>query len=257
MSIADRMRQHLIDNGVSKVGVGITVLLENIRLDVGTMVALPSREAALELILLHKACKLDVLLGILMKEVQYKMIAATKTSADAGDGWQTVKKTTKLARDQLQRLIGATGLTVGQLSVFALQVTAALANGPITIPMRTLQETEIMAGLRTEPMEEWAALCVEDINDIRRQLHDLQARGNMIPLLLQILIESESNMVQYADDEEDSPSALTMILQVAAAEAGVRHEDHSEDNDDGDVQGGTVDTLEGSVMIVQHPKDED
>eukprot|EP00961_Rhodomonas_salina_P174543 2354296-Rhodomonas_salina.1 len=74
------------------------------------------------------------------------MIAAPKTSVDAGDGWQTVGKTTKLARDQLQSLIGATGRTTGQLRAFALQVTAALAEGPITIPTRTRQATEITAG---------------------------------------------------------------------------------------------------------------
>eukprot|EP00961_Rhodomonas_salina_P284842 3849210-Rhodomonas_salina.1 len=68
MSIADRMQQHLIANGVSKVGVGVTVLRESIRLDVGTMVALPCREMAQELICRHKAGELDVLLGIPTKE---------------------------------------------------------------------------------------------------------------------------------------------------------------------------------------------
>eukprot|EP00961_Rhodomonas_salina_P042384 569701-Rhodomonas_salina.1 len=92
------------------------------------MVALPCRETAQELIRWHKAGELDVLLGIPTKEVQCKMIAAPATPVEAGDGWQTVGKTTKLARDQLQKLIGTTGRTAGQLRAFALQVTAALAD---------------------------------------------------------------------------------------------------------------------------------
>eukprot|EP00961_Rhodomonas_salina_P074783 1004219-Rhodomonas_salina.1 len=145
------------------------------------MVALPSKEAAQELIRRHKSGELEVLPGILMKEVQYKMIAAPKVSVDAGDGWQTMGQTTKLARDQLQKLIRATGQTVGQLRTFALQVTTALADGPITIPTRTRQATEITAGIHTEPMEEWAALQVEDVNDIRCRLPDLPTFGTTVP----------------------------------------------------------------------------
>eukprot|EP00961_Rhodomonas_salina_P174544 2354296-Rhodomonas_salina.2 len=95
-------------------------------------------------------------------------------------------------------------------------------------------------------MEEWAALRVEDINDIRCRLPNLPTHCTTVPLLLQILIES--NMVQNSDDEEESPSALTMILPAEVAEAGARHEDHSEDDDDEDAQGGAVDTSEGSVL---------
>eukprot|EP00961_Rhodomonas_salina_P273813 3699475-Rhodomonas_salina.1 len=50
LSITSRLQQHLIANGVPEVGVGVTVLRESVRLDVGTMVALPSRELAQELI---------------------------------------------------------------------------------------------------------------------------------------------------------------------------------------------------------------
>eukprot|EP00961_Rhodomonas_salina_P167654 2259590-Rhodomonas_salina.1 len=85
------------------------------------MVALPSKEAAQELIRRHRAGELNVLVGIQTKDVQYKTIAAPKTSVEAGDGWQTVGRTTKLVRDQLQKLIGATGRTAGQLRAFALQ----------------------------------------------------------------------------------------------------------------------------------------
>eukprot|EP00961_Rhodomonas_salina_P227211 3072108-Rhodomonas_salina.1 len=93
-------------------------------------------------------------------------------------------------------------------------------------------------------MEEWAALQVEDVNDIRRRLPDLPTFGTTVPLLLQILIES--NMVQYADDEDDAPSTLTMTLPVAVAETDDPPEDHSEEDDD-DEPGETVNTSDGSV----------
>eukprot|EP00961_Rhodomonas_salina_P002034 28234-Rhodomonas_salina.1 len=66
-------------------------------------------------------------------------------------------------------------------------------------------------------MEEWAALRVEDINGIRHRLPDLPTHGTMVPLLLQILIES--NMVQYADEEEESPSALNLQCQLSVCTA--------------------------------------
>eukprot|EP00961_Rhodomonas_salina_P214178 2892052-Rhodomonas_salina.2 len=114
--------------------------------------------------------------------------------------------------------------------------------------MRTRQETEITAGLRTEPIEEWAELRAEDINDIWRRLPDLPSRGNIVPLLLQMLVES--NMVQYADDAEASPTTLTMLLPDVTAETDRQHEDPSEGDDDSNVPEDVVDASDGSIVVV-------
>eukprot|EP00961_Rhodomonas_salina_P233159 3150676-Rhodomonas_salina.1 len=92
-------------------------------------------------------------------------------------------------------------------------------------------------------MEEWAALRVEDLNDIRRRLPNLPQHGTMVPLLLQILVES--NMVQYVDEEEEAPLTLTMTLPVLAT-AGGATESPSEEDDDEDEQEAAVDTSDGS-----------
>eukprot|EP00961_Rhodomonas_salina_P271083 3662811-Rhodomonas_salina.1 len=176
------------------------------------------------------------------------MLAAPKPSVDSGDGWQTVGKTTKLTWAQLQKIIEATGQTAAQLRGLALQVTEALLAGLITIPTRTRQETEITAGLRTELIEEWADLLAKDINDIWHRLPDLLSRGNIVPLLLQMLVES--NMVQYADDAEASPTALIMLLPDVTAGADRQHEDPSEGDDDSDVPEDVVDTSDGSIVVV-------
>eukprot|EP00961_Rhodomonas_salina_P147008 1978847-Rhodomonas_salina.1 len=96
-------------------------------------------------------------------------------------------------------------------------------------------------------MEDWAALQVEDLNDIRSRLPNLPQHGTTVPLLLQILVES--NMVQYVDEEEEAPLTLTMTLPVTLpvpATADGATKDLSEEDDDEDEQEAAVDTSDGS-----------
>jgi len=204
LAVAHNFQQALQHQGVDPVGVGVSVLSEQIRLDVGTILALAGQQAGAALMKRAKEGTISVLTGIDAKLLQFKVLSAPRP-AKSEEGWQIVGKTTKIQRERIRGLVRSSGLSMSQLRDTAQRIRAAVVTAPLTIPGCDEAGAPIEPGDQTTPIEHWAVQRPEDVNDIRVRLVPLP-RGRATPLLIQIMEESGEIRVEF------DPTARQYVL---------------------------------------------
>ena len=71
-----------------------------VRLDIGTVLAVAGQTVAQEIIRRSKEKSLEVLKGIESTKLQFKQLSKPKATA-AGDEWEVVGRTSKVQREQM------------------------------------------------------------------------------------------------------------------------------------------------------------
>ena len=218
--VAHNFQSHLQGQGVDPVGVGVSTLTGQVRLDIGVVVAVTGSGAAQVLIKRSREGSLQVLQGIDSKLLQFKLLSKASTKTNDDDGWETVGRTSKVHRERISRLVAATGQRPAALRALAVLIREAVVQAPLTLPGLDGKGMPIQAGEATSPIEDWAALRAEDVNDIRVRL-PLLPPGKATPLLLQILEESREVRIDY--DPGVSQYIVTLPADEEMREAGADH----------------------------------
>ena len=229
LMVANNLQQALQKQGIDPVGVGVCVMAGQVRLDIGTVLAVAGQTAAQDIIKRSKEKSLEVLKGIASTQLQFKLLSKPKATT-ADDEWEVVGRSSKVQRELMTRLVRATGCKPSELRRLSCNIREAAENTPLTLPGKDKNGQLIQAGELTTELENWAPVRPEDINDIRNRMEGLPT-GKMVPLLIQIMQESGEVRIDY----DQTTTQYTVALPTEGmdiAEQGTANSSDSEQEEE-------------------------
>ncbi len=173
--VANELQQHLLGAQAGPIGVGVAMRGDQVSLSTGVVLAVAGRQAGQNLLRQHQDQQLELIKGMDKTWLQFKVLSKAKAKPagpGAGGEWTTVKRTSAVTKNRVNRLIQITGARVQDLKLLAARILAELEEGPMTMPGRKADGSDIPPGEQTAGLEQWMPMRSGEQQEDIRGRHD-------------------------------------------------------------------------------------